>query len=150
MQSSDGEPGAIDDALQLHQTTGVDRHHRGCPGLLNGIDLGARHGARNLGELDGERAAKATALFRRAHFREREALHLCQQFSGAGLDLQFAQRVAAIVIGDDAVEARAYILNPGDFEQEARELPDARLECMGLGEELGIVLEEIREMMRDH
>ena len=64
--------------------------------------------------------------------------------------LQFAQSVATIVIGDDAVEARADILDPGDFEQEARELPDARLKCMGFGEELGIVLEDVREMMRDH
>ncbi len=73
-----------------------------------------------------------------------------RSFRGAGFDAQLAQSVAAIVIGDDAVESRADIFDAGDFEQETRKLPDARLERVGFGEELGIVLEDVGKMMRDH
>ena len=85
MQRSDRQARAIDDALELHQATGIDGNDGGSAGLLNGIDFGARHGARNLGEFDGERAAEAAAFFGRVHFREREALNFCQQFSRAAL-----------------------------------------------------------------
>jgi hypothetical protein len=58
--------------------------------------------------------------------------------------------VATVVISHDAVEARTDILDTPDFEQESRKLPDAWLKCMGLGEKPGIVLEDVRKVMRDH
>ncbi len=84
------------------------------------------------------------------HFREREALHFRQQLSRAGFNAQLAEGVATVVISDDAVKSRADIFDARDFQQEARKLPDARLQRMDLGEELGIVLEDVREVMRDH
>ncbi len=66
------------------------------------------------------------------HFGEREALDFREQFSRARFDVQLAQSVATVVIGDDAVESRADIIDAGDFEQESRKLPDARLEAHGL------------------
>ncbi len=150
MHGSDRQAGAIDDALQLHQATGVDGDHGGSAGFLDGIDFGARHRAGQLGELDGERTAETAALFRRGHLREGQPANISQQFSGARFDAQLAQGMATVVIGDDAIEARADILDAGHFQQETRKLPNARLQRMRLGEEFGIVLEQIREMMRDH
>ena len=150
MQGADGKSRAIDDALELHQTTGVDGDDGGRAGLLYGIDLGARHGAGDLRKFDGERAAEAAAFLRDVHFSEREALNFREQFSRARLDVQLAECVAAIVIGDDAVESRADIFDAGDFEKESRKFPDSRLKAMGLGEERGMVLEDVREVVRNH
>jgi hypothetical protein len=137
MQRAEGKSRAIDDALELHQATGVDGDDGGCAGLLDGIDLGARHGAGDLREFDGERAAEAAAFFGDIHFSQREALNFREQLARTRFDAQFAQRVAAIVIGDDAVESRADIFDAGDFEEESRKLPDSRLKAVDLGEQLG-------------
>jgi hypothetical protein len=150
VQRADGESRAIDDALELHQATGVDGDDGGCAGLLDGIDLGARHGAGDLREFDGERSAEAAAFFGDVHFSEREALNFREQFSRTRFDAQLAEGVAAVVVGDDAVESRADIFYARDFEEESRKLPNSRLQAMDLGEELGIVFEDVREMMRDH
>jgi hypothetical protein len=150
VQSADGKSRAIDDALQLHQATGVDGDDGGCAGLLDGIDLGTRHGAGDLWEFDRECSAETAAFLGDVHFSQREALNFRQQFSRTRLDAQLAQGVAAVVIGDDTVESRSHILDAGHFEQESRKLPDSRLQTMDLGEQRGIVLEDVREMMRDH
>jgi len=150
MQGSDRQARAIDHALELHQATGINGNHGGCAGLLDGIDLGPRHRSGNLGEFDGKRAAEAAAFFGRAHFGQRESANFREQSPRAGFDAQFAQRVATIVISDDAGEARADILDARHFEQESRKFPDTRFQSMDFGPELRIVLEKIRKMMRDH
>ncbi len=150
MQGAEGQSGAIDHSLELHEATGVDGDDGGCAGFLDGIDLGAGHGAGNLREFDGERAAEAAAFFRDIHFGEREPLDMSEQFSRARFDAQLAEGVAAVVIGDDAVEPGADILDTGHLEQEARKFPDSRLQPMDLGEQLGIVLEDVRVVVRDH
>ena len=55
----------------------------------DGINFGTRHGAGNLGELDGEGTSETTAFFGCSHFCKREALHFCQELSRAHLDVQF-------------------------------------------------------------
>jgi hypothetical protein len=54
------------------------------------------------------------------------------------------------VIGDDALESRANIFHSGNFEEESRKFPNSRLKTVGFGEARGIVLEDVRKMMRDH
>src|SRR5579863_3188532 len=150
MHGPDGKARAIDDALKLHQATGVNGDDRVRLGLADGIDLGAGHAARNVGELDGECPTEAAALFGRFHFAQREALHVRQQTARPGLEPQLAQGVAAIVEGDCAVEARADAFDLGHFEQESRELPYARGHLARFREALRIVFEDFFEMMRDH
>jgi len=150
MHGLDGQARAIDYALELHQAARIDGDHRGCPGLLDGLDLGASHRARHLGKLHRKRSAESAAFLRRRHLGEREAAHVGQQSSRSALDPQLAQRVAAIVIRHHAIEARPDIVHLGNFEQESRKLPDARLQWPHLGKHFGIVLEQIGEMMPDH
>ena len=54
------------------------------------------------------------------------------------------------MIGDYAVESRADVFDLRDVQQKPRKFPDARLERMDFSKELGIVFENIREVMRDH
>ena len=73
-----------------------------------------------------------------------------QQAARAILHFQFAQRVAAIVIGHDIVEARADIVHSHDFEQKLGELPDLGLECVRGLEHGGVFVEQLGKVMRDH
>ena len=85
-------------------------------GAQDRIDFGARHAARDLGEFDGKRSAESAALIRRIHFTKFEPAHVRQQTARTVFDLQFPQGVAAIVIRDDLVEARAHVFDTGDFQ----------------------------------
>ncbi len=73
MHSSDRQTCAIDYTLELHQATGIDRDHRAGLRFPDGIDLGARHRARDFRKLDRERAAESAAFFRRIHFAQGQA-----------------------------------------------------------------------------
>ena len=64
------------------------------------------------------------------------------------LDLQFPQRVAAIVIRRDTVESLAPTSSTfGDFQQKARELATFVAQGDGLGQFARIAREEICEVM---
>ncbi len=117
---------------------------------MDGIDFGARHGARDFREFDGERAAEAAAFFSDIHLSERKAVDLRKELSRAGFDVQLTESMATVVIGDDAVEPRADIFDAGDFQEKSRKLPHSRLQTMDLGEGLGIMLKNVRKVMRDH
>jgi 3-deoxy-D-manno-oct-2-ulosonic acid (Kdo) hydroxylase len=117
---------------------------------LDGIDLGPRHRAGDLGEFHGERSAETAAFLGDVHFSEREALYLRQQSARACFDAQLAEGVTTVVIRDDAMEPRAHIVDARNFQQESRKLPDSRLQRMNFGKDLGIVLEDVREVMRNH
>src|SRR5664280_910601 len=61
-------------ALNLHQATRVERHYGMGARAHDGFDLGARHGARKLGEFDREGAAEPAALFGRDHLAQLQSL----------------------------------------------------------------------------
>ncbi len=146
----DGEPGAGERALQLHEATGVDRDHRARAGAHDGVDLGARHGAGDFVELDGERAAESAALFGDVHLAQLEAAHVPEQAARAVLDVELAQRVAAVVIGDDFFAPGAHVVDAGHVEQELRKLPNFRSHRARGFEHLRLLGKKLLEMMRDH
>ena len=119
VERADGQARAIDHTLELHQAARIKGDYRACFCFENRIDLGARHSTGNLWELDGEGAPESTAFLGRFHFAQRKALDLGKQPSRAILDVQFTQRVAAIVVSDHPVEPRADILHARHLQQES-------------------------------
>src|SRR5690242_8276615 len=75
VHGADGEALAKDGALELHQATGINGDDGTRARTQDGFGLGARHASGELGELNGEGSAESTALFRRIHLAQLQALH---------------------------------------------------------------------------
>ena len=58
--------------------------------------------------------------------------------------------MTAIVIGDDAFEARTDVLYVGDLENESRKLPNAPGDVAYLGQQLFVMPEEVLVVMLNH
>ena len=142
--------GARQSSLDLHQATGIQADHGFGAGAHDGIDLGARHAAGNLGEFHRERAAETAAFFRRVHLPQLQSAHPGQQAARAVPDAEFAQRVATVVIGNYIFEACAHVLHAGHLQHKLGELPDARRQRIDSAAGFRVIREQIVKMMRDH
>ena len=145
-----GEPARDERSLNLHQATGIERNHGSRAGALDGLDLGARHGAGKLGELHRKGAAEAAALLGRQHFAQFQAAHVRQQAARRVLHAEFAQGVAAIVKRDHGIQPRAHVFHAGHLGEERGEFPDALLECVYARQGLRLFGEQLGEMVDHH
>src|ERR1035438_6928434 len=150
VHGADVRAGSGERALNLHQATGVEGNHRAGPGAEDGFHLGARHGAGKFGELDGEGAAEAAAFLGRGEFAQFQIAHAGQQAAGSVLHAQFTKGVAAVVEGDDVIEARAHILDAGHLSEKRGELEDALFQGADARQCFGLLMEELGEVVRDH
>ncbi len=150
MQRAYRQTGTRYRALDLHQATGVDRHDSARAGSDNGIDLRARHAARHFSEFHGKGASEPAAFLGGVHFAEFKTSHMAQQAARTLLDLQFAEGMAAVVVGNDVVEARADVFDLRDVQQEPGEFVNPGFERMDARQIQLVVREQFREVVRDH
>ncbi len=129
-------------SLNLHEATGIARNHGGRTSPLNGIDFGARHGAREFGEFHCEGAAEAAAFLSRRHLAQLQSPDVGEQAARCVFHAQFAQSVAAIVKSNDAVEARADIFHARHLGEVRGEFVDAAFQGMHARQRLRLLLEQ--------
>src|SRR5213082_247868 len=104
MEGADLRPDAGESSLNLHEAARVERDDGAGAGALDGFDLGAGHGAGELGELHGEGSAEAAALLGRQHLAQLEAADVGEEAARRAFDAELAEGVAAVVERDYVVE----------------------------------------------
>ena len=120
---------------------------------LGRFDVGGffrHHARRDVGIFDAERAAEAAADFRLGHLGEGEAGDGAEQSAGLGFDAEFAQAGAGIVIGGGDRQRRRGGGEFHDVDQEGGQLVGFRGELVGLGAQVGVVVEQMRHVFGEH
>jgi hypothetical protein len=116
---------AREEALEMHEATGIVGDDVIGAGLVGGGAFHLAHGGGDHGKFDGERAAEAAAGLGLGHLDEFKVADVGEQGARRFFDAEFAQAVAAIVKGDAGGKARAEIGDTELGDEEIREFPDA-------------------------
>ena len=85
---------------------------------------------------------------RRSH--DADSVHRAKQRARLFAHAQFAHQMARRMIGDGVLEARADVFHLQHIDQELRELEHPRAHRVGLGEQLGLVGEQVAIKNLDH
>ena len=102
------------------------------------------------GEFHREGAAESAALLGGVHLAQFQTAHIGQQTARAFLDVEFAQRVATVVIGDDAFEARADVLHLATSRRNCENSQTRGATCCAAARRSGSSGKSCVEMVRDH
>src|SRR5215475_3344980 len=100
---------AIEEALDLHEATGIVGDNVVGAGLEGGAAFHFTHGGGNHGVFDSKGAAEAATYFRVLHFDELNAANLCEKFAGCLFVTEFTEAMTAVVKGDFAGKPGAHI-----------------------------------------
>ena len=152
MHGADARPGARERSLNLHQATGIERDHGVRAGAQDGFDLGARHGARDVRRTSRRKCRRSRSTLRPGRIsRSSRPRTLASRRRGRVLDAQFAQGVAAIVKRDHVFHARAHVFHAAPpAVRNVENSQTVLLDRVDARQRLRLLVEEFREMMRDH
>jgi hypothetical protein len=136
-------------ALEVEEAGGVGGNEVVGPGLEGGVAFDLAHGGGDGSVLGGEGAAETAAGLGVGMLDEFEVAHVLEEGAGLGVEAEFAQAVAAVVVRDFVREAGTEVGDAEVIDEEGRELVDAGGEGGG-GGVLGVSGEELEVEFFQH
>src|SRR5581483_9336248 len=111
MHRADGQAGAGESALQLHEAARINGNYRSSPRTQYRFNLSAGHRARHFGKLHRKCSTETAALLGGVHLAKLEPADFGQQRSGRLPDTQVPQGVATIVVSNSLFEPRTNVFH---------------------------------------
>src|SRR5215207_3098107 len=137
-------------ARHVHQAAEIAAEQDLGPGLLDGGGLLLDHSIGNGRVFDAEGTAEAAADVVALEFTHLEPDHLAQKGAGLGMDAEFAQARATVVIGARCGERAPFRDVTDDIDEEAENLVSLRPQRLGPLPPGLIAGERLQEMGLDH